>query len=249
MTAAASPLPAPPRIQWRRAWRSLRSLVREPERTEEVFEIIDALEGNSGEAGWRTFCASAEGRGLLAEQPDLLAALTDRAALEALPEGSLGRAYAAFMREGNLDAAELVAAEEEREDSLHNELDPDRRWLGSRMRDAHDLWHVLTGYGRDEAGEAALLSFTWAQSGNRGIGLLVVAAAFLGPWRLDFAWQRYLYRAWRRGRDAADLSLARYEELLAQPLDAVRRQLAIEPPALAHPGGVVIANRGDAGWS
>ena len=38
------------------------------------------------------------------------------------------------------------------------------------MRDMHDLWHVLTGYGMDEAGEAANLAFSLGagpESGHR----------------------------------------------------------------------------------
>jgi len=58
-----------------------------------------------------------------------------------------------------------------------------------------------------------------------------------------FSWTRYLYRAWRRGRDAAPLTLARYEELLARPLEEVRRMLRITPASVAHPDGIVVAYR------
>ena len=37
----------------------------------------------------------------------------------------------------------------------------------------------------------------------------------------------------------------RYEELLALPLADVRARLGIEPPEVAHPEGVVVANRED----
>jgi ubiquinone biosynthesis protein COQ4 len=104
----------------------------------------------------------------------------------------------------------------------------------------HDLWHVLTGYGRDLAGEAANLSFSYAQTRNRGIGVIVIAAAVLGPWRLDFNWPRYLWRAWRRGRRTLPLAMVAYEELLPLPLDEVRRRLRIDPSELAHPGGLIV---------
>jgi hypothetical protein len=35
------------------------------------------------------------------------------------------------------------------------------RWLFERLDTLHDLWHVLTGYGLDEAGEAANLPSPW----------------------------------------------------------------------------------------
>jgi ubiquinone biosynthesis protein COQ4 len=132
------------------------------------------------------------------------------------------------------------------ENAEDEELDPDRQWFFDRLRDMHDLWHVLTGYGRDEAGEAANLAFTFAQTRHQGIGVIVVAAALIGSRSNRFEWQRYLYRAWRRGRRAAWLPAVAYERLLDRPLEEVRRSLAIEPPELAHPQGIIVANRDDA---
>ena len=43
-----------------------------------------------------------------------------------------------------------------------------------RQRDAHDLWHVSTGYGRDPLGELCLLAVTWRQLGNPGILLMSI---------------------------------------------------------------------------
>ena len=49
---------------------------------------------------------------------------------------------------------------------------------GKRLRDQHDLWHVVTGYGRDELGELCLLGFTYAQTKNRGVGLIVLVGFY-----------------------------------------------------------------------
>src|SRR5207302_4332916 len=100
-------------------------------------------------------------------------------------------------------------------------------------------------YGMDEAGEAANLAFTQAQIPNKGVGLIVAAAAMIGPKDLALSWQRYLLQAWRRGRRAVLLTVVPYEQLLAQPLDAVRALLHIQPAREAHPGGIVVANRGE----
>ena len=104
---------------------------------------------------------------------------------------------------------------------------------------------VLTGYGRDEAGEAANLAFTYAQVPNLGIGLIVVAGSVLGPLDLSFYWPRELYRADRRGRRAALLAAVPYERLLPLPLAEVRALLGIEAPQVAHPEGILVASRGD----
>jgi ubiquinone biosynthesis protein COQ4 len=240
--------PAPPKrkIEWKRAWKALQLLIDDPQRTEKVFEIAEALSGNSFERHFQRFAAQPEGRRLLAERPSLLKALQDREALRALPAGSLGRTYAQFMESGNLTAEGLVEADVMAERPNPPEpIDPDREFFGDRVRDMHDLWHVLTGYGMDEAGEAANLAFTVGQIPTYGIVAIVITAGVIGPKDLRFTWQRYLLRAWRRGRRAAMLSTVRYEELLARPLDEVRRLLDIEPPEQAHPEGVVVANRDD----
>ncbi len=244
MDGHATKVPARP-VEWRRAWNALKILVADPERTEQVFEITDALAGASFERLYRKFAEHPDGQRLLAQRPSLLAVLSDREALHALPAGSFGRAYADFMECGNLTADGLVEADAMvvRDDSRIEE--PNRRYYGDRVRDMHDLWHVLTGYGRDEAGEAANLAFTLAQIPNKGIALIVVAAAVIGTREWTLGWTRYLYRAWRRGRRAALLTVAPYESLLERPLDEVRRALSIEPPQVAHPEGIVVATMED----
>ena len=231
--------------EWRRAWRALRNLIADPERTDQVFEIVRALSGRTDIRVFKRLLRHPDGRALLVERPDLIAALSDREALRRLREGSLGRAYLAFMESAQLTADGLVAASMEGEADAREGFSVEAEWFFDRLRDMHDVWHVLTGYGRDEAGEAANLAFTFGQIRNNGVGLIVLAAAVLGPRADHLQWQRYLYRAWRRGRTAAWLPAVRYERLLDQPLAEVRRSLGIEPPEVAHPGGVIAASHDD----
>jgi ubiquinone biosynthesis protein COQ4 len=233
--------------EWGRAWRALRILIADSERTDQVFEIVRALSGNSFERAYQRFAATADGRRLLAERPSLLAALSDRAALAALPEDSFGRTYAEFMEVGQLDAAGLVEAEQMAEQNFAKDIpfDADREFFGDRLRDMHDLWHVLTGYGRDEAGEAANLAFTLGQIWNPGIAFIVLAGALIGPKGATLGWQRYLFKAWRRGRKGTRLTSVPYEELLALPLEEVRRQLGVQPADEAHANGILVGNRGE----
>ncbi len=235
------------RRDWRRAWRSVRTLHAHPEQTEAVFEILDALAGPTDEASFREFAAHPDGQRLLAAKPSLLDTLSDHQALRKLREGSFGRAYLRFMEEANLNARDLVEAEAE--SGAPVDEDPDRQWLADRGRDSHDLWHVLTGYGRDEAGEVSLLAFTYANYPNPGIALILLVAAVAGPKSLSFWWQRYIWQAYRRGR-AAHLDFAPYEAWLALPLDEVRAAANIIAPERAHPGyGILAANRGDPGFA
>ena len=238
-----APPPPPRRVDWPRGRKALRSLIADPEQTHQVFELIEALAGNAGERHFQRFLAHPGSEPLLRDKPDLLAALGDLDHLASLPSDSLGASYLRFMREGGIDARGIVDASDqiEREDLG---LDPDRAWFFDRVRDMHDLWHVLTGYGRDVAGEAANLAFTYAQVRNRGVGLIVLSSAYLGPWALDAHWPRYLWRAYRRGRRADVLSAAPYETMLALPLSEACRRLRIEPAPLAHPRGILVDREG-----
>lgn len=224
---------------WRRAWRALRTLIADPERTDAVFDLIDAVPDRAGDRLYRRAQADPAGRALLARRPQILEALRDLDALATLPEGSLGRVYAEFMRGESLDPDGLRGADRGRDRPPEPREDPAQQWFEERLRDVHDLVHVITGYGRDEAGEVANLAFTYGQVPNRGIGIIVLAAAVLGPWSLSLAWQRYLFRAWRRGVCAGAFALAPFEDWLALPVAEARARLAVAPPEVAHPGGIV----------
>ncbi len=98
------------------------------------------------------------------------------------------------------------------------------------MRDQHDLWHTLVDYGRDELGEVCLLAFTYAQTGNRGIGVM----ALVGSYKLSQYYGRGVFgaviRAWRDGKRAAWLPGQDWEALLGEPIETVRQRLALVKP-------------------
>lgn len=206
------------------AYRAWKKLSADPDRTEYVFEIISALSGRSGERQFRRFAKTDTGRRILAEERDLLSTLSDREALRALPEGSLGHSYAAFMDAEQISADGLVDASESADREHHPDPHVDRFFR--RLRDAHDVWHVVSGYGRDLRGEATLLSFTFAQERNPGIGFIVAMIYLRG----EAEERRMLRDGYRRGKQAAWLPAADWEALLPLPLDTVREQLEVGPP-------------------
>ena len=153
------------KVQPLRAWRAIRRLLANPEETEHVFEIIEALAGNTLERNFDRLQSTPGGRHLFERRDSILEVLRNREALRALPEGSLGRHYTAFMDREGLSADGLVEASDIEE---RTEAREELAWMGLRLRDSHDLWHVVSGYGRDELGELSLLAFTYAQTRNPG---------------------------------------------------------------------------------
>lgn len=207
------------------AMRALRRLIADPERTEEVFEILRGLSGNSL---WRSYerFRSIPGSGELLER-SLLTTLSDRDRLAALPKGTLGHSYFQFIYNENLSADGLVEASE-----FDEAVEPNPHLLafGERNRDMHDLWHVTTNYGRDTFGELCLLAFTYAQTRNLGILAIVVIGALKiarerGRGVFSAAWQAY-----RDGKHAQWLPAADWESLLELPLHEVRQRLDVVAP-------------------
>lgn len=203
---------------------ALRALKANPGDTRQVFVIFRALRGKSGLKAFARFKASAAGKRVLAERRVLLDRLTDTAALAALPDGSMGRAYLHFMQSENLTAAGLVEASGWDTETVPPDVDLFR----NRMRDAHDLTHILTGYGRDPLGEMCLLAFMNRHA--RNLGQLLIIAMSWG--RLPHQARRAVIQAWRDGRKTRqNFQLLDYEALLARPLAEVRRELNIAEPA------------------
>lgn len=211
------------------AFRAVRSLLRDPWDTKQAFLLVEALRGKTTERQFDRFRASSAGQRMLAERRNLFARLSDRAALERLPKGSLGRAYFDFMASSSLTAEGLVEASKEVVGPPVDEM----TWFQNRTREIHDLLHVTTGYGTGELGEACVVAFTFAQTGLKGFALLAAAAAvrIARKQRMPRVLAA-VYEGYRRGRRSEWVFAADWESLLAQPLDAVRARLRIVPSNL-----------------
>jgi ubiquinone biosynthesis protein COQ4 len=199
--------------------------MRDPDDLPQVFTLIEAISGTAPHRLLRKFRRTEVGRRILREQPDIGPILADRAALRAMPEGSLGRAYLAFVESEGISAEGIRdASEKNRERSIPEAF----AYLHCRMRDTHDLWHAATGYKGDVRGELALLAFTLAQNWNIGVALLVGTAIVRG---LGGGATGVIRDGYRRGRAAAWLPAQDWESLLPLPLHEVRARLKLAAPA------------------
>lgn len=207
------------------ALRAVRKLFRNPKDTALVFEVIRALSGNSLSRTARRFARTPEGARILSEQRSLLTTLLDRDALAAMPEGSLGRVYLAFCIKEGITADGLVEASTV-DHPAQQRVDERTALVGMRIRDMHDLWHVVTGYQTDLLGEASLLAFSVPQIRNPGVAF-IVAAAMLASGRKGAQGRRTIGAAFVRGLRAQWLVIADWEQLLRSPLEDVRQQLGL----------------------
>lgn len=240
------PRPAPRlRREWRHGLRSLGRFVTTPSDLANSFEAMFALAGPTVDREFRRFAAHPIGRALLAERPrrDLNAVLTDRAALEAMPAGSFAHAYLEYLGGEDMGSAQyFLEAADLDEKAARFGWSEDQLWFVRRMANSHDLFHIVAGYDRDATGEVGVIAYTAGQIPLLPLRLLLPYLFALKPSQ-PVAWSRWVYGAYRHGRDTPSLACVDYEALLPLPLSEVRRVIGVPSVQDAHPDGIP-----DRGW-
>ena len=156
----------------------------------------------------------------------------DRQWLASFAPGTVGAAYADFTARENLSAEGLAAESRKGMDPQAIDMRHPIAWYGRRIRDVHDLWHILTGYGRDGLGEACLVAFSYPQTKSLGWAFIAFGV-WLRSGSADGALGRKaILEGYRRGKAAAWLPGEDYEALMAEPLEAARARLGLGRPAI-----------------
>ncbi|MBS0482518.1 MAG: hypothetical protein JSR96_10275 [Proteobacteria bacterium] len=219
------------RYDFPKAWRHFKELVKDKENTAEVFPIFEALPWRGVYDAARAFLSSEKGQKIRASEPSLVTILDDHDSLRRLPKGTLAHVYCDFMEREGLSAQGLV-------DELDRYRRPDQYfndqvdWYFRRMRDTHDLLHILTGYGRDALGEQCVLAFTYSQQPSLAHLFLGYAGA-LEVRKGDTVGVpifRSVREAQKKGAACPRLVELPIRELLAMPIEDVRKRLNITPP-------------------
>lgn len=218
-----------------KAWRHFRNLIADKEDTEQVFHIIAALRGRKFRQVAGKFWHSEKGQRLLASNQRLIDILDDHDTLKKLPAGTVGRAYVDFMEREELSAAGLEAEYAKFTEAGTRFEDGIDRY-GDRLRDTHDLHHILTGYGRDALGEQCVLAFTYAQNRNLGVGFIAYAGGFELKRRVarSAPIMAAVREGHRIGNAAKNLVHEDIIELLKEPLVDARKRLGIPEPVAYH---------------
>ena len=214
-----------------RPWSLLRSLVRiarDPNHTADGARIVMTFDRGTQERNYQRFAADPRGAAMLDGEPTLFELLSDRDALRALPEGSLGREFLEFSEREGISIEGLDREVEPIERELWSP-DPRRRRYLQHLRASHDLWHVLTGYSRDLLGELLLLRFSWIQLRTPMFGLLTGLSSLGIDRRIPGA-RGLLREAEERAARIDWLPTRDWAVLLPLPIAEVRERLGIGPP-------------------
>ncbi|NJR75539.1 MAG: hypothetical protein HC773_21750 [Scytonema sp. CRU_2_7] len=151
-----------------------------------------------------------------------IASTPDMDALLQLPQDSLGYCYAAHMKRLNFDPNFFP----------HVEVKDDNSCLELRIKQTHDIWHIVTGFGTDEVGEYGLQGFTLAQT-HLPVSIAILASGLFHtmlryPNRMNEV-LGVLLRGYDMGVKAKPFLSQKWEEDWEKPLAQWRSKLDVEP--------------------
>jgi ubiquinone biosynthesis protein COQ4 len=219
-----------PTLQFAKAWHHFKIVLKDKEQTDEIVAVIDALPWRGvGEAA-SAFLASERGRAIFQAEPYLPDFLDDHAALRRTPKGSFAHAYCDFMEREGLTAAGMVDATNARQDG--KPLTDGVAWYIDRLRDFHDILHIVTGYGRDLLGEQCVFAFMYHQRPSPGhLGLAWAGTLLMkAKMKTKAPILRALTEARRNGESCPRIVEQPIHELFSMPLSTVRDKLNVADP-------------------
>jgi ubiquinone biosynthesis protein COQ4 len=213
-------MPSP--LAYAKALRAFVRLVKDPTRLDEVFVLADSVETEEAAARVaEVFQTDPRSAKVLRERPRL--GEVDLGRLSKLPDGTLGRVFADAMIRMKLDPKDILVPE-------HVASDFD--FVRAHLRETHDIWHPVTGFDTDVAGELGLQAFYLAQfQAPLSALLLMVGFAntlFFGMEDRDRR-MRAIVRGWMIGKRAEPFFGVRWAEMWETPLEDVRRKLRVDP--------------------
>ena len=206
-----------------RALAAYATIVRDPNKLEKVFDLRKAIaEPAVLQEMAAFFRKDPQGRAALEQRPRI--GQLDLRLLASMPAGTLGGAFGRHMVEAGLDPAAIPTLPSNDELEL----------MDAHLYETHDVWHVVTGFGTDVAGELGLQAFYAAQFPAR-LALAILSGGLLNtivdPKAMTDADRRMdaIAAGWAMGRAARPLFGYRWAEHWGRPLEEIRRELGVRP--------------------
>lgn len=151
-----------------------------------------------------------------------LMAKIDLQALQKCPEGSVGKIFSDHMISQNLDPQFYDIIEIKNEET----------YLMMRLRETHDLWHIITGFNTTVPGELGLQAFMLAQTYSP-LAMFLIAGGLFRSALIKPAEAREIIRhvttGWQMGLQGLPLFPLDWEANWSTPLTTLRSQYKITP--------------------
>ena len=205
------------RLQSLKLLAGLASFLKNPGSLDSVFAVGNSVkDGPLGDQMMRHLLKDPQFKGLVQERwrPQPI----DLRALKTLPEGSLGRCYANQLISQGITPDTLIDP---------SPVDSDKDFIVHRLKETHDITHVLTGFGIDGASELGLQGFNLAQ--NRSpLAVMLIFGGMLSALQNDeplTPMLRALAQGFQMGLDAELVISKKLEDGWNRPLADWQRDL------------------------
>ncbi|MCC5636795.1 hypothetical protein LC593_13155 [Nostoc sp. CHAB 5844] len=205
--------------------KALVTLYRDPANLNYVYDVEDGL---------RYSKAAVSAVNWLKTQPEIeqliqeryIAPHPDVEKLLQYPETSLGYAYASYIKKNGFDPGFYRQIK----------IEDDISYLTLRIRQTHDIWHIVTGFKTDVLGEIGLKAFEMVQT-RRNLAFVLVGGSLLGtlvksPDQLPNLLKQ-ITLGYQMGSIAKPLLAQKWEEHWDKSLSEWRNELGIQPASFS----------------
>jgi len=195
-------------------------VVGSPGNTDAVFDIADGLRHTDLYESYLNYAYSQPAIVQILKER-YLAPTPDLDKLLQYPSDSLGYLYAFRMKEAKLDP----------EFYRKLSVDDDYSYIALRIRQAHDIWHLVTGFGTDLPGEMGIQAFSLAQT-RSPLAVMLLSATVLYTIKTAGSLNEIvagIQQGWQMGEKAKPFLAQKWEEHWEKPLSEWRAELNVEP--------------------
>ena len=207
------------RLQSLKTVAGLTTFLKDPSSLDSIFAISNSVkDGPLGEQTVRHLLSNSQFKALVDEgwRP----ARIDLQKLQTLPEGSLGRCYADQLISQGITPDTLIDP---------SPVTNANEFVIHRLKETHDIVHVLTGFGVDGISEIGLQGFNLAQ--NRSpLAVMLIFGSMLSSLQNDDPLEpllRALAHGFQMGLDTELVVGRKLEEGWERPLQELRKELRL----------------------
>ena len=207
------------RIQGLRMLHGLGQYMQNPTDLQSVYAVAASVQGSPMAAQMMRHMLAQPGIAAMIQEQWRPAPI-DLDALEQLPAGSLGHCYASQLKSQGLTPETLIDP---------TPITSDQEFVVHRLKETHDIVHVLTGFGVDGVGEIGLQAFNLAQ--NRSpVAVLLMFGVMLQALKEDEPLEEWLHaisRGFEMGLKAECVVGYKLEDAWQRPLSEWRAELKL----------------------
>ncbi|MEM1052546.1 MAG: Coq4 family protein [Pseudomonadota bacterium] len=223
-------------FEFAKAWKHFHNFRKDKEQTDEIIAVLDALPWRGMADAAAQFLSTDRGRQIFQEEPYLPDFLDDHATLRKTAKGSFAHAYCDFMEREGLTAEGMVEASESARENDTIRFNDGVDWYNDRLRDFHDILHIVTGYGRDLLGEQCIFAYMYHQRPSPGHLLVAWLGTLMMKTQIktDAPIIGALREARRNGKGCPRIVEQPIQKLFEMPLEEVRARFNTPAPHIYH---------------